>query len=149
MIMWSPTRRTFLASSAAVSALGVLPAAARAAAQANVVRPFRIDVPEEQLADLRRRVRATRWPDRETVTDRSQGVRAQFDYDSASDTLAPWERHQLRVRVPYDCEGKGLRFHGVREEVNGVQDCHHCRPLALSPEPSAFYSLHQEEKGAT
>jgi pimeloyl-ACP methyl ester carboxylesterase len=38
------------------------------------VRPFRIDVPEEELADLRRRVLATRWPDRETVTDQSQGV---------------------------------------------------------------------------
>jgi hypothetical protein len=39
------------------------------------VRPFRIDVPEEALADLRRRVAATRWPDRETVPDRSQGAR--------------------------------------------------------------------------
>src|SRR5713101_8880133 len=38
------------------------------------VRPFRINVPEEALVDLRRRVVATRWPDRETVTDRSQGV---------------------------------------------------------------------------
>ena len=38
------------------------------------VRPFRIDVPEEELVDLRRRVAATRWPDRETVTDQSQGV---------------------------------------------------------------------------
>jgi pimeloyl-ACP methyl ester carboxylesterase len=38
------------------------------------VRPFRIDVPEDALVDLRRRVAATRWPDRETVTDQSQGV---------------------------------------------------------------------------
>ncbi len=38
------------------------------------VRPFRIDVPEEELVDLRRRVADTRWPDRETVDDRSQGV---------------------------------------------------------------------------
>src|ERR687898_101508 len=38
------------------------------------VRPFRIDVPEEELLDLRRRVAATRWPDKETVTDQSQGV---------------------------------------------------------------------------
>ena len=38
------------------------------------VRPFRIDVPEEELVDLRRRVPATRWPDRDTVTDLSQGV---------------------------------------------------------------------------
>jgi hypothetical protein len=39
------------------------------------VRPFHIDVPEEVLVDLRRRIAATRWPDRETVTDQSQGVR--------------------------------------------------------------------------
>jgi pimeloyl-ACP methyl ester carboxylesterase len=41
---------------------------------ANAIRPFRINVPEEALADLRRRVVATRWPERETVTDQSQGV---------------------------------------------------------------------------
>ena len=43
-------------------------------ALAVAIRPFRVDVPEEELAELRRRVRATRWPKRETVTDRSQGA---------------------------------------------------------------------------
>jgi pimeloyl-ACP methyl ester carboxylesterase len=38
------------------------------------VTPFRIDVPEAELADLRRRLRQTRWPERETVDDWSQGV---------------------------------------------------------------------------
>lgn len=38
------------------------------------IRPFHVGVPEEDLADLRRRINATRWPDRETVTDASQGV---------------------------------------------------------------------------
>src|SRR6266566_7909017 len=38
------------------------------------VRPFRINVPEEDLVDLRRRVMATRWPDKETIADQSQGV---------------------------------------------------------------------------
>jgi pimeloyl-ACP methyl ester carboxylesterase len=38
------------------------------------IRPFRVDVPEEALADLRRRVGATRWPHKELVADRSQGV---------------------------------------------------------------------------
>ncbi len=41
---------------------------------ANVVRPFRVDMPEDAIADLRRRIAATRWPSRELVTDRSQGV---------------------------------------------------------------------------
>jgi pimeloyl-ACP methyl ester carboxylesterase len=43
-------------------------------AEPAAIRPFRIEVPEEQLAELRRRVAATRWPSRELVDDRSQGV---------------------------------------------------------------------------
>ena len=38
------------------------------------VRPFHIDIPEEALVDLRRRIAATWWPERETVPDGSQGV---------------------------------------------------------------------------
>ena len=38
------------------------------------VRPFRIDVPKEDLVELRRRIAATQWPERETVADESQGV---------------------------------------------------------------------------
>jgi pimeloyl-ACP methyl ester carboxylesterase len=40
----------------------------------HAVRPFRVNVPEAELTDLRRRIEATRWPDRETVADQSQGV---------------------------------------------------------------------------
>jgi pimeloyl-ACP methyl ester carboxylesterase len=39
------------------------------------IRPFHVDIPEEDLVDLRRRIAATRWPDKETVADQSQGVR--------------------------------------------------------------------------
>jgi len=41
---------------------------------ATAIRPFEIDVPQEALDDLRRRIAATRWPDKELVADRSQGV---------------------------------------------------------------------------
>jgi pimeloyl-ACP methyl ester carboxylesterase len=41
---------------------------------ATEVRPFHVDVPEEDLEDLRRRIATTRWPDPETVPDQSQGV---------------------------------------------------------------------------
>ncbi len=40
----------------------------------DAIRPFRISVPESALVDLRQRVLATRWPDKETVTDQTQGV---------------------------------------------------------------------------
>jgi pimeloyl-ACP methyl ester carboxylesterase len=38
------------------------------------IRPFQVEIPEEALADLRRRIEATNWPERETVADQSQGV---------------------------------------------------------------------------
>ena len=43
-------------------------------ADRTAIRPFQVDVPESELIELRRRINATRWPDRETVTDASQGV---------------------------------------------------------------------------
>ena len=59
---------------------GLLPGQPAVAAQGasvshgDAIRPFRFNVPEEQLVDLRRRILATRWPERETVSDASQGV---------------------------------------------------------------------------
>ncbi len=44
------------------------------AADKNAIRPFRASIPEEALTDLRRRIAATRWPEKETVADQSQGV---------------------------------------------------------------------------
>jgi Epoxide hydrolase N terminus len=44
------------------------------AAEGDAIRPFRVNIPEDQLVDLRRRIAATRWPDRETVADQSQGA---------------------------------------------------------------------------
>jgi pimeloyl-ACP methyl ester carboxylesterase len=49
-------------------------AAPGAAAEDTTIRPFQIDIPEEDLDDLRRRLAAVRWPSRELVDDRSQGV---------------------------------------------------------------------------
>ncbi len=44
------------------------------AADKNAIRPFHVNVPEADLTELRRRINATRWPERETVGDASQGV---------------------------------------------------------------------------
>jgi hypothetical protein len=71
----SPTRRALLVASAAAGAVSLLPGQFVAAAdEGSAVRPLRINVPEEALVDLRRRIAATRWPDKETVADQSQGV---------------------------------------------------------------------------
>jgi pimeloyl-ACP methyl ester carboxylesterase len=45
-----------------------------AAVESSAIRPFHVEAPEEELADLRRRIAATRWPEKETVADESQGV---------------------------------------------------------------------------
>jgi pimeloyl-ACP methyl ester carboxylesterase len=77
--MSAPTRRALIAASAAI---GITRAAAAeggrtegAGGGSGSVRPFRVNFPEKDLKDLRRRVLATRWPERETVSDASQGVR--------------------------------------------------------------------------
>lgn len=79
----SPTRRSFLATSALVTSATVLAAGGAlsllslqkaAATETDAIRPFHVNVPEEDLVDLRRRVLATRWPAKETVADQSQGV---------------------------------------------------------------------------
>jgi hypothetical protein len=73
-VTFRPTRRSVLASSAALGAVGLLLRQSVAAAGDSAIRPFHVNIPEEQLLDLRRRIAATRWPDRETVNDRSQGT---------------------------------------------------------------------------
>ena len=82
----APTRRSFLATSAAAGAFGLLfvvlfaamvslaPPATVLAAEADAIRPFHFKFPQAELTELRRRINATKWPERETVTDASQGV---------------------------------------------------------------------------
>ena len=71
-------RRDFVGAAAmtiaAAGASSLLATKAGAITEDKAIRPFRVNVPEEQLVDLRRRVMATQWPDKETVTDASQGV---------------------------------------------------------------------------
>jgi len=71
-------RRKLLAGAAigfaAAGAASIFPINPASAATNDAIRPFRIDTPEEALVDLRRRLSATRWPERETVDDDSQGV---------------------------------------------------------------------------
>jgi pimeloyl-ACP methyl ester carboxylesterase len=73
-----PTRRTVMAAAAAAGALGVLPgpvAGHPARSADHRVRPFAIQpVRQTALDDLRRRVAATKWPERETVSNATQGV---------------------------------------------------------------------------
>jgi pimeloyl-ACP methyl ester carboxylesterase len=74
----SHDRRWFLSAAsvsiAVAGAVRLFPSQAAAASADDAVRPFRVEIPDEQITDLRRRIAATRWPDRETVNDQSQGA---------------------------------------------------------------------------
>jgi pimeloyl-ACP methyl ester carboxylesterase len=71
-------RRTLFAAAvkgfAAASIASAFPWYRPAAAADEPIRPFHVNVPGKDLLDLRRRLEATRWPDKETVADDSQGV---------------------------------------------------------------------------
>src|SRR6516165_11102609 len=66
--------REALAASAATAASSRVLGQARVETKSDAIRKFDVNVPESELAELRRRINATRWPDRETVSDATQGV---------------------------------------------------------------------------
>jgi pimeloyl-ACP methyl ester carboxylesterase len=85
--------------------------------QTDSIRPFHVNVPESELADLRRRIRATRWPERETVTDASQGVQLATMEQLAEywATEYDWRKCEARINaVPnFITEIDGLDIHFI------------------------------------
>jgi pimeloyl-ACP methyl ester carboxylesterase len=73
--------------------------ATHAAAHDTDVRPFQVDFPETELAGLRTRIQATRWPDRETVTDDSQGVRLALMQDLANYWATEHDWHKCQAKL--------------------------------------------------
>ena len=65
----------------------------------TAVRPFRIEIPEEAIADLRRRIAATRWPTRELVTDRSQGVQLATSQELARYWTTDYDLRRCEARL--------------------------------------------------
>ncbi|WP_394834592.1 epoxide hydrolase 1 [Pendulispora rubella] len=89
-------------------------------AHGSSIRPFRVHIPESEIIDMRRRVLATRWPDRETVPDQSQGVRlekiqrlvrywgANYDWRKAEAKLNAWPQFVTKI------DGLDIQFIYVR-----------------------------------
>src|ERR1700749_2577172 len=76
------------------------------------IRPFRVEAPDEAIADLRRRITATRWPSRELVADRSQGVQLA--------TITELARYWA---TDYDCRAFEARLNALpqlKTEIDGV-----------------------------
>jgi hypothetical protein len=113
----SPDRRTVLAASGAVAASSLIPMQARATTASDAIRQFNIDVPQAELDELRRRISATRWPERETVTDDSQGVPLAMIQELASywATNYDWRKCERRLNAlpQFITEIDGLDIHFI------------------------------------
>jgi pimeloyl-ACP methyl ester carboxylesterase len=94
---------------------------------ASEVRPFRVEMPDEAIADLRRRVAATRWPRKELVADRSQGVQL-----ATSQELARYWAADYDWRA---CEARLNALPQFMTEIDGV-DIHFLH--VKSPHPGAL-----------
>jgi pimeloyl-ACP methyl ester carboxylesterase len=87
------------------------------AADKIAIRPFLVNVPDTELAELRKRIKATRWPERETVTDQSQGVQLATIQKLASywATDHDWGKVQARLNAlpQFITEIDGLDIHFI------------------------------------
>src|SRR4051794_4344738 len=79
---------------------------------ATEIRPFQVEVPEEELDDLRQRIAATRWPTKELVHDRSQGVQL-----ATMKALADYWQNEYDWRA---CEAKLNALPQFKTEIDGV-----------------------------
>src|SRR5579864_3839284 len=81
------------------------------------IRPFRVDMPEEGIADLQRRIAATRWPSRELVADRSQGVQLATSQELARywTTEYDWRKCEARLNAlpQFKTEIDGVDIHFI------------------------------------
>jgi pimeloyl-ACP methyl ester carboxylesterase len=92
----------------------------------NAIQPFRIAADDSALEDLRRRLRATRWPERETVTDWSQGIPLAYVQDVCSywADKYDWRAREARLnrfaQFKTEIDGLGIHFLHVRSPHEGA-----------------------------
>ena len=102
---------------AAASTTG-LPEHVAAAVQVDPIKPISVSFPEEQFVDLRRRIAATRWPDKEQVTDETQGVRLATMRGLAQywQTSHDWRKVEARLNAlpQFMTEIDGLDIHFIQ-----------------------------------
>jgi pimeloyl-ACP methyl ester carboxylesterase len=91
--------------------------ARQTASDKTAVRPFHVSIPEAELAEMRKRIKATRWPERETVTDESQGVKLAMMQDLARywATDYDWRKVESRLNAlqQFITEIDGLDVHFI------------------------------------
>jgi len=84
------------------------------------IRPFHVDVPDDELAELRDRIAATRWPSKELVSDRSQGVQLATLQGLASywENTYDWRKAEAKLNAlpqfTTEIDGVGVHFIHVK-----------------------------------
>ena len=73
--------------------------ARQTASDKSAVRPFHVSIPEAELVEMRKRIKATRWPERETVTDDSQGVKLSIMQDLARYWATEYDWRKVEARL--------------------------------------------------
>jgi pimeloyl-ACP methyl ester carboxylesterase len=95
-------------------------------AGATAIRPFHVEVPEDDLVDLRRRIAATRWPERETVADQSQGVQLATIQELARYWSTDYDLRRFEARLNAlpqfltEIDGLDIHFVHVRSGHDGA-----------------------------
>ena len=98
-------------------ALLALPGLAVSAAAEGAIQPFKVSVPEKELLELRRRIEATRWPTKELVEDRSQGVQLATLQRLANYWMTEydWRKGEARLNAlpQFTTEIDGVKIHFI------------------------------------
>jgi hypothetical protein len=83
----------------------------------EAIRPFRVTIPEQEIVELRRRIAATRWPTKELVEDRSQGVQLATLRELARywSTEYDWRKCEARLNAlpQFTSEIDGVEVHCI------------------------------------
>jgi len=94
--------------------------------RSNELRPFRVNVPDSDLNELRRRIGATRWPERETVPDGSQGVQLETIRKLARYWLTDYDWRKCEAKLNAlpqfvtEVDGLDIHFLHVRSKHQGA-----------------------------
>jgi len=133
-IKLSPNRRKSFATRTVVASLALAAAAIPAMAgksaasteNPDAIRPFHINVPKSELTELRKRIKATKWPTRELVTDASQGVQLDTMRKLASYWATDYDWRKIEAKLNAlpqfvtTIDGVDIHFIHVRSKQPGA-----------------------------
>ncbi|MDF2647766.1 MAG: Epoxide hydrolase domain protein [Paenibacillus sp.] len=92
----------------------------------NAIRPFHVNVPEAELTELRRRINTTKWPDKETVSDQSQGVQLATIQELARYWATDYDWRKIEAKLNAlpqfitEIDGLDIHFIHVRSKHKGA-----------------------------